>query len=418
MYQSTSPEDGDQANSLLSSAAGLIVTSGLKGLTLRSVAQNSGVSPSLPSYRYGSREKLLVEIFRHARAQEEAAWARRTGQLGQLASQPGQLASLALAIAAEVISRAPDTAMLGWIGSTAAERHPALRPVMADWPVLASAFWAAQFENMGMDPELAPAFAAGLGGAIRIGLLSGADARLTVWMNDVVRRLCERITGAPASAPGDSPARMSLERLRTGRPETPPDSRTDTPQRILDAASALILSHGPEALTHRLIARESGIALSSMTHHFRSIDEIMFSAFDRIYDRASRESRAGLPQSNTIDSLSTEILPALFERSRQRGAESIAMDEIILVSSRSSGTLPIAGALLAMTGRTSTVLLQSVDVATKRADRLDGQIFRFVLTGLSDQAAILPEADRPAWITGHSRRFLHACWTSDDETNS
>lgn len=411
MYQKSSDSDEGARADVLASAGEQIATSGLKGLTLRSLAQNTGISPSLLTYRYGTRENLIRQVFDHVQAAEEAFWAARKVELQGLLEHPAQLLSLALSIADLASADGATTTRLGWKAMTAAERMPSLEPVMSGWPGLATDFWKNCFADMGIAPSLAPAFAAGMTGALRIGVLAKADLQIRIWQKDVIVRLCDRIKGGSLTAPGDSAARLALEALGRRQTGSLPDSRGETPIRIIKAASELILAHGPEALTHRLIARHSGISLSSMTHHFQSLEQIMLLAFNEIYAYASRESSVGLPPTSTIASMCETVLPMVFERARRRGSEAVALDEIILASSRKPNSPLSAGALLAITGRTSTALIQSVDTIGSRADRLDGQVFRFILTGLAEQVASLPAGDRDRWMTDQCRAFLQAGWS-------
>ncbi|MEM5518032.1 TetR family transcriptional regulator [Henriciella sp. AS95] len=400
-------ESGDD---VLGAAADQILRSGLKGLTLRSLAQSVGISPSLLSYRYGSRENLILAVFEQAISAREENFAGLASQLHGVASRPDQLPSLALGVAGVTTGPQADIALIGWVGQAVSQRIPGLAEIMANWPASACSFWAERFDEMGIERQLAYAFSAGFEVAVRIGLLAGSDARIKIWMTDVILRLCERITRCPVSSPGDSAARQQLAAAGLNQAAAAPEPRTGTAERIIEAACALILSHGPDALSHRLIASETGISLSSMTHHFRSIDEIMMRAFDRIYERARRETSDRVPDVNTIDELCSTVLPAILERASMRGSENTAMDEIILAASRSPDAASYSGALLAMTGRTSTLMLRSIDSVGERADRLDGQVFRFILTGLSEQAASMPAEDRAIWLTEQCGCFLHACW--------
>ncbi|WP_084399115.1 TetR family transcriptional regulator [Henriciella aquimarina] len=410
MYQSTQHPDPDDEGLLLSQAIAQIESSGLKGLSLRSLAQSAGISPSLLTYRYGSRNKLLAKVFEYAKVREQSNWQWREAALSDLTLSRPDLTSLALTIAQDEIASQTRTALVGWIGQTTAERDTALKSVMSDWHVFATDFWAARFAGIGLDTALAPSFAGVLNGAVRIGLLAGSDLRMKAWMNDILLRLCDRINHRPLSTPGDSAARAALEHSGLETQDEEPEARTATPDRIIDAAVKLILSHGPDSLTHRLIARESGISLSSMTHHFGSLDEIMLRAFQRIYDTVTKESSHALTAHNSVTSLCETVLPAIFGRVRRRGFGGFAMDEVILYTSRQASSAPLAGGLLAMTGRTSTALLQSIDPVGKRADRLDGQIFRFVLTGLSQQSLSLPLEQRERWMVDQCKIFLAAYW--------
>ncbi|WP_300381183.1 TetR/AcrR family transcriptional regulator [Henriciella sp.] len=390
----------------------LVEAYGLKGLTLRNLAHTAGISPSLLTYRHGSRDGLLSAVFAEARSADETAWAMREKTFNITGTEPGHLLSIALATVTDSITRTRQTSLMQWICFTAAEREPAAKPAAAGWPQLSVDYWTHHFVRLGVDSQLSAPFAAALTGATRIGLLADGNPLLLSWMNDFIIRLCQRIGANPPSPAGDSHTRAAVEQTWRDQPRHAPASRSDTPDRIIDAAAGLLVSHGPDALTHRLIAEQTGISLSSMTHHFSSLDEIMLYAFERIYDRARTASSADLPQGINIERLSQEVLPEIFRRARARGQESVAMDEVILSAARKSETAPLAGALMAMTGQTSTALLRSVEGLRESVDRLDGQLFRFVMTGLSEQSAHLPGPERDTWLAAQSRKFLLACWAS------
>ncbi len=414
MYQNISVDGANDETSVLSAAAAQITQFGLKGLTLRSLAQETGISASLLTYRYGSRDRLLQRVFEEAGRRNREDWAQLDRTLAGMARTPAALPAIAMAVATHRSNAAREIALLDWISVIAGQRDTQLAPSTVSWPSPHSRFWASRFEEAGLDPGPGHAFAAGLEGAVRIGLIAPADPRAAAWISDLVTRLCERIRGAGPSRPGDSPARAAIEQAGHGT-GTGDESRarTPTPDRIVEAAARLILSAGPDALTHRAIAVEAGVSLSSMTHHFATLDDIMLRAFDRIYDRASTEASTGLTRTHTISSLSRSVLPGISRRFRTGGHEHVAMEEIMLFTSRKPALAAMAPALLAMSGRTSTALLKSVSHIGAKADRLDGQIFRFVLTGLHEEAAHLPLGERETWSSDACERFLLACWPED-----
>lgn len=406
MYQEKSAPALLEDEALLLQAIVMVEESGLRGLSLRTLAQKAGISPSLLTYRYGSREGLIRKVFDHARTLDEAAWQTWEKSFGDEGTPGVELASIAMAVVMDAVTCRRRTSLMHWLCMTAFARDQSLVPFAPDWAGLAAQFWRGRFREIGLAEELAAPFAAGLSGAIRIGLLARQDARLYAWMSDVVLRLCERMLGRPASLSGDSAARRAVERTWLEQPGHQLSSRTETPERILESAVALIVRRGPDALTHRLIAEDSGISLSSMTHHFSSLDEIMVRAFGLIYGRARRESMTGLPEGVSAKALSREVLPLILRRARARGPESAAMDEIILSASRKPETAPLAGALMAMAGQTSTTLLQGLQPAHTQPDRLDGHIFRFVLSGLGEQSEKVPSDQRDDWVATNCERFL------------
>ena len=354
MYQFKKALLSGEEDVLLREALALVEAHGPNGLSLRSLAQKAGISPSLLNYRYGSRNDLIRRAFEHGHKLDQAHWDAREGTFDRLSATQEDLPSLALAVVTDMVTRTRQTSLVYWLFLTASEREPDLSPAAPGWTRLAQAFWARRLAEAGLDPELAAPYAAGLNGAVRIGLLVPGNLQLMTWLNDVVLRLNQRVLQKAPSSPGDSAARCAIEQIALSRPRRMTQSRTDTPSRIVEAASTLILSHGPDALTHRLIAEASGISLSSLTHHFGSLAEIQLHAFERIYDTARQQSVADIPSGTSIEQLCHDVLPTLFRKARARGRENLAMDEIMIASSRKPETAGLAGGLMAMTGQTST----------------------------------------------------------------
>ena len=92
------------------------------------------------------------------------------------------------------------------------------------------------------------------------------------------------------------------------------------------------------------------------------------------------------------------LTPKLRDGAENRDQEVMAMDEIMLAAARRPETQPIAIGLFAMVGRTSTIMLDAIGDKRVETDRLDGQILRFILTGLQEQMAT-GDGDRDdAWF--------------------
>ena len=61
---------------------------------------------------------------------------------------------------------------------------------------------------------------------------------------------------------------------------------------IIEATIRLIGRDGVDGVTHRAVAREAGVSLSSTTYHFASRDEIVSEALRRVADARDRAHRA------------------------------------------------------------------------------------------------------------------------------
>lgn len=398
MYQSDHSE-------LLAYGLEVVESGGLKALTLRSLAQKAGVSPSLLNYRFGSRDALVARLFEYAQDLDAQFWRACGETVASMTLSQDHVPAVSLSIVQTCIQRARSLERLRWICSTLGARNPDYLPQAGVWAGLGIDFWTGLLRQAGADEALGPSLAAAMAGAIRTGLVAQDNLLVSVWVSDSVLRATERLLHLPLSMQGDSPARAQIEALAKASLSPPPEGRTDTPERILASAAALILSVGPDTVTHRDIAKHAGVSLSSLTHHFSSLDEIVRSAFERIYDRAQHDYEARLPAQMTVDEFTQTVLPAMFEESASRAREATALDEIILCTSRNHDTTPMSSGLMAMIGRTSTAIVKAM-AGEREMDRLDGQIFRFILIGLSEQAAHLSPPERERHVMGNCETFL------------
>jgi len=88
-----------------------------------------------------------------------------------------------------------------------------------------------------------------------------------------------------ASPAGQEP--RPLKRLQRTR-RTDPQRK----ERILDAAIAVLASHGVAGATHRLIAAAADVPLGSLTYHFDSLDDLRAQAFTRLSERVTASYEA------------------------------------------------------------------------------------------------------------------------------
>lgn len=103
---------------------------------------------------------------------------------------------------------------------------------------------------------------------------------------------------------------MTTRARRTSKPITrrhPADVRRGL---VLDAAAALIADEGLLAATMRRIADVSGVSLGTLTHHFKSLDELLGATLER----ASSSFTQALAQSQADDDRPADVrLAAMFE---------------------------------------------------------------------------------------------------------
>ncbi|MDX2849642.1 TetR/AcrR family transcriptional regulator [Streptomyces sp. PA03-3a] len=76
---------------------------------------------------------------------------------------------------------------------------------------------------------------------------------------------------------------------------------TLNPDRILDAAVALLDRHGPEAFTMRALAQELGVGTMAVYSHFKGKDEIIDAVNERLLGEIELPSGTGQPRGQLIE---------------------------------------------------------------------------------------------------------------------
>ncbi len=107
-----------------------------------------------------------------------------------------------------------------------------------------------------------------------------------------------------------------------------------TRRAILDAALRVVAAGGVEAMTHRSVATEAGIAHGTITYHFRSRDDIILAAFRHHIERVSTELDALFEERLTTKWTIDEFVVEFLRRSLQDRQSLVAEYELILYASR------------------------------------------------------------------------------------
>ncbi|MFE0625924.1 TetR/AcrR family transcriptional regulator [Streptomyces sp. NPDC058864] len=76
---------------------------------------------------------------------------------------------------------------------------------------------------------------------------------------------------------------------------------TLNPDRVLDAAVALLDRHGPEAFTMRALAQELGVGTMAVYSHFKGKDEIIDAVNERLLGEIELPSGPGAPREQLIE---------------------------------------------------------------------------------------------------------------------
>lgn len=384
MYQSLTSEytrrDGDEA--IYAIALKMVDESGLSGLTAREISKRAGLSPSGFLYRYGSREAFLAEFASWLIKEDQKRWKAYASELSD-APTPDSLKSLAHAVVTDRIDAHREMLLSMWEFQLLASRSADFSPFLAAWRKHDVDFWSDMLPRFGLPSSLAAGWAGSLLGCMRIGLMSDKPLSGRIWMDDILTRLTERLFNTTPSRPGDSLARQDAE-TNLATPNAVQEKDGTTRSRIISAASNIIMEDGCAALSHRAIAKKTGISLSSTTHHFQTLNDILSAAFETIY-AAAREQAQQLPRQNrtyTRTEFSRDILPNLAGPQQIGRTGAMAMDDIMLRAARDSANKSLAAGLIALSGSTTLGLLAGISDSEKTYDRLDSHIVRLCLNGV------------------------------------
>jgi AcrR family transcriptional regulator len=241
----------------------------MAGVSARSIASAAGVAPSAISYNFGNIERLLSSAFESGAART-AAWL-----------ETRSLEIQALAPTAIGATQALEHVLIGWTK----EARPLALLYQECLAASAGAGVGAQWTKVWRDFWLAAARTFGLGETdgrmLHTFFESEALYHLSNWspaleraaLGDMVEHFGATWLGAPA-------------RLSTGsliRAERAAGARTHGSLapgafRIAEAAAEVVEDAGLAGLTHRKVAARAGVTTGAVTHHFRTIEDLVAGA--------------------------------------------------------------------------------------------------------------------------------------------
>ena len=177
------PPRGDGRIALLEAAIRVGARQGLRGLTLRSVAADAGVSHGLVRHHFGSREQLVDEALEHA--------ARISVSTGDLEPGTGEPDDFSRALE-EIVAERPDVQAFQYEMAMEARRRPEL--LATNHAIYEQYHLATQRElvRMGLadDPALAHAVFAMLDGLVLQKVLFGKPVEPAIeWLRTMLKAL-------------------------------------------------------------------------------------------------------------------------------------------------------------------------------------------------------------------------------------
>lgn len=235
----------------------------------RAIATAAGVAPSAINYNFGSIEQLLSSAFTHG-AERTAEWlAARTTEIAALPRTPdGAIQALEYVIGSWTTDARPLALLYQEALNIGAGAEPC-----AGWTRQWRDFWVQAAEAFGL-PEID-------GRLLHLVFESEALYHLSTWspgleravLRDLLDHFGAIYLGAPHRVDGGALSRAITAVGSPSSASIPPAA-----MRIAVAAAQIVETAGFAGLTHRRVAKQAGVTTGSVTHHFRTIENLVTGA--------------------------------------------------------------------------------------------------------------------------------------------
>lgn len=411
-----SDASSDLDATLLECAIDLMSEDGLRAATTRAVAERAGVNRTQIHRRFGSQSVLIERAFEHALDRDASVWTARWAGIARARLTHANLATLFLAVLQDDMIAHHRIARVRWMCLISTGRSGARRATSAAWMNASTAFWSKVLDVLDLDRSHAPYLAALLFSIGKGLLIPGPSLTINAWVRDATLRLAERMLALPPSQPGDSPWRdLAESSVQDDIDALDVITQGSTCQRIVDGAVEVVLTRGADKVTHRAIAKTTGLSLSSLTHHFASLDDILAAAcreiLRRIHERETstvtgQSASGGAPSADALQ----RRLSALLGANPALRRDAAAIQEVMMAAARTGAARPISVALWAQTGTSSSHVLEGLANAQRKVDRLDGQILSHIVGGLLDLSACASSEDERPTLPAGAMRLIGALW--------
>ena len=265
--------------SFTQAARARIAAIGIRGLSLRTVAQGAGGSVSSLSYHIGDKAALIARLIqeeRQERQQRYRAWRARAAPLDL--TDPKILATLIDAYLEEAATVLREMTLTGCELLLEATIDPGGFDDIADLLIEEDQFWTALLarDKPHQSALLGPAIAAYCRDEMPFAIALTASPDYRLLRSAIVQRLTEGLAGPPTglalafeplvAACGETSASVPLPiDLTEG------SRKTAIAMHIAD----LMAEKGLAGLSHRAVAARAGTANSNVAHHFRTKEDLI-----------------------------------------------------------------------------------------------------------------------------------------------
>lgn len=366
--------DEEFLRSLMESAQSLIAEGGLKALSFRSLASHSGHGIGRLTYRFKNKEDLIEEIL--------------------LFSLRDHLSNLECFLSDSAAMMTNESQSLAAVVSLYLDDlHLNRRQQCITWMELVSDFslrresshilersnsemqglWQAFLAQAGFDDcrYLSALISDYVTAEIPYSLAIGGDAKYRRLRTAVVRRLTEGILKTERS----QDIQPLIKAMMPIAEVSPIRRGVGRPASFADAAASIIVSEGIVAVTHRAVAVASKAPLSTVVHHFPTVDDLVQAGLESMLEHQLRDL-SQQPEQPTADSkvhIDHQLVESMYRYHQ-------AAFQLILAASRRPHLQPAISALRGQRGQ-RTAKLHSRHMLTDGWDVGAVHVLSFVMSG-------------------------------------
>lgn len=370
----------------LHAAMTLVAAQGLKGLSLRPLAEQLGTTVSALSHRFGRKEMMVAALIDAAREADAAFFAIWRARIAALDVRDGALlGDLADAVLADMAG--PDRLRTQFYCELlqGAPSHPEIVAPMSAWQIQRRDFWRTVAAPVG-HPDLGDVLHAFSTDEANHGLAIG-DLAPYRWLRRLnLQRLC---CGLVPAADATDLREFAVFHAALGDLLAAPGGRYRSPTmnafqaKAASHVSALIVAEGADAVTHRAVAARAGIASSTLAYHFPRQEDLLKAGIHDIIIRT--QGRIDQPQTSEPDYelSSVEIARATFA--------------VALAATRMPSLAPFAADMRRRRGENYLIRLNRLVSGTSPFDLLSAQAIAITGIGQLILDAVLDPSHAPAF---------------------
>lgn len=300
--------------SVLYAAMSLVAADGLRGLSLRPLAERLGTTVSALTHRFGLKDSLIATLIEAAREADGAFLDVWLARIEALDVRDGALmADLADAVLDDMVGPEALRSRFYCELLQGVPSRPEIAASLAAWQTRRLAFWRAAVAPLGQ-VDLGETLHAASTDEVAHGLAIG-DLAAYRWLRRLtLHRLCCGL----APAPGSSDVRQftvfraALGDLGADRGRYHAPDVSAWQAKAARHVSALIVAEGADAVTHRAVAARAGLPNSTLAYHFPRQEDLLKAGLHDIIERAQGRIDAAQTSEPDYEMSSVEIARSTF----------------------------------------------------------------------------------------------------------